>query len=567
MKKFFPTLSIRQVVAIALASVTAAGTMAQPPRSEPDPHILSQLTIRRQSPTPTRPKIVIGLVVDQMRWDYLTRFRDRYGPGGFRRLTAQGFSCDNAMIDYSPSVTACGHTCVYTGSVPAVTGVMGNDWYDRCRHKKVYCTEDTTVALVGTAGIGTVSAGGGVVFHGAAAGGMSPANLLTTTIGDEMNKADNFRSKVVGIALKDRAAILPAGHTATAAFWYDDKTGHFISSTYYMQELPPWAQQFDAAAHGTATPRRATADSGWKTLYPLNTYIQSEPAKGFPHHNAIRTTPFGSALTLDFAKAAIEGYGLGSGRATDLLAISLSSPDAIGHQYGPNSVETEDTYLRLDRDIAAFLTWLDGRFGKGNYLFFLTADHGVTSSPAYALEHRMPGGAWDPARIMAELNDSLAAKFQLAGGVESITEFQLYLNRKAFEQKGVNLATAEAYIAGLAVTLPGIAEILSEASLATAPLPPALKDRLIDGYNSRLSGDMVILPEPGWKTGGLNGADHGLPYPDDIHIPLLFFGWKIAPGHISRRVNMTDIAPTLAALLGVQMPGGCIGQPIAEITR
>jgi Type I phosphodiesterase / nucleotide pyrophosphatase len=480
---------------------------------------LAQLSYAQPS---SHPKIVIGLVVDQMRWDYLIRFRELYGAGGFRRLMSEGYSCDNTLIDYGPSVTACGHTAVYTGSVPAITGIINNDWYDRYHHKKVYCTEDSTVEGVG-------------VSNRSLAGRMSPSNLLVTTLGDEMNKADSFRSKIVGIALKDRAAILPAGHTATAAFWFDDQAG-FITSSYYMQELPPWARRFN------------------------------EEQAAFIHQNAIRNSAAGNDLTLEFAKAAIAGYNLGSGKVTDLLALSFSSPDAVGHQYGPNSTEIRDIYQRLDRQFAAFLSWLDGRFGKGNYLLFLTADHGVSPSPAYALDHRMPAGGFDPAGMMAALNDSLTSTFQVTGGIEYVAELQLYLNRTVFEQKGINLATVEDYICGLSASFPGIADILPEGTLSLASLPQELKDRLINGYNRRRSGDMVILPQPGWKIGSVKGADHGLVYVDDTHIPLLFMGWKIPHGKTNRRTAMTDIAPTLSTMLEIQAPSGSIGRPIEEIT-
>src|ERR1700744_4205777 len=486
MRKFFPSLCIT-------LTMTIGSVIAQPPRP-----------LSTGRPVPPRPKILIGVVVDQMRWDYLVRFRARYGAGGFRRLMDEGFSCDNPMIDYSPSVTACGHTAVYTGSVPALTGIMGNDWYDRYRHKRIYCTEDTT-------------------------GRMSPANLLTTTIGDELNMADNFQSRVVGIALKDRAAILAAGHTATAAFWFDGKAG-FITSSYYMHELPSWARKFNVA--------------------------QAE----FIHQNAIRNSAAGNDLTLEFAKAAIAGYNLGAGEVTDLLALSFSSPDAVGHQYGPNSTEIRDIYKRLDLQFAAFLTWLDGRFGKGNYLLFLTADHGVSPSPAYALDHRMPAGAFDPAGMMAALNDSLASKFQVTGGIEYVAELQLYLNRTAFEQRGISLAVVEDYICGLSSSFPGIADILPEGSLSSASVPQELKDRLINGYNRRRSGDLVILPRPGWKIGSLKGADHGLVYVDDTHIPLLFMGWKIPHGRTNRRTAMTDIAPTLSTMRELQPPSFSVGR-------
>lgn len=532
------------------AALRAAAPSTEPPRPGPNP----------------RPRIVIGIMVDQMRWDYLYRFEPRYGAGGFRRLMEQGFNCENVNIDYSPSVTACGHTAVYTGSVPALTGIMGNDWYDRYNHRRVYCTDDSTVT-----GLGTTRGGR-----------MSPANLLTTTIGDEMGMADNFHSKVVGIALKDRAAILPAGHLATAAFWFDPGAPGFITSTYYMDRLPHWATAFNAPAH-----LEAYSQTDWHLLQDASTYTGStrddEPwesaspgaekpvfphrlrRNGAPDYEALRASPFGNTLTLDFAKAAIMGYGLGRDSATDLLAISLSSPDVIGHQYGPYSMEIEDNYLRLDRELAGFFTWLDGRFGAGNYLLFLTADHGVAPSPGYSLAHRLPGGAFDERQLVKTLNDSLAQRFGVSGAIETATEGQLYFDRAAFDRKGVSLATAQAYVSTLAPTFPGMAEIVPEPEITIAALPSNITQKLTNGFNVRRSGDMVLLPLPGWKAGSAKGADHGLVYPYDTHIPLLWMGWHIAAGSSERPIAITDIAPTLAALLHIQAPSGCIGKPIDEI--
>ena len=485
---------------------------------------ISHPPIRTRLPMRTRPPIVIGLVVDQMRWDYLVRFRDRFGKDGFRRLMEEGFSCDNTMIDYSPSVTACGHTCIYTGSVPALTGIIGNDWYDRWHRRRVYCTDDSTVHVVGAD----------------TRGSMSPVNLLTTTIGDELNMADHFTSRVVGIALKDRAAILPAGHTATAAFWFDDKTGHFITSSYYMDSLPDWMQRFNSQSNMTR-------------------YTTGNPS-------AIRTSPAGDALTLDLARTVIEGYALGGRSATDILAISLSSPDGVGHAHGPNSAEIEDIYLQLDQQLAAFFGWLDHRYGKDNYLFFLTADHGVAPSPAFSLAHRMPGGAIDT-RLVPVLNDSIYRKWGVTKGIEYLTDGQLWLDRQAFQAKGIPLTEVEDYIAAFLEQVPGITAVYKEDELASAIIPAILKNKLINGYYPGRSGDLLILTAPGWKAGGIEGADHGTVYPFDTHIPLLFMGWKIRPGRSSRPVAMTDIAPTLAALLEVQQPSGCIGRPIEEILK
>ena len=296
-----------------------------------------------------RPKLVVGIVVDQMRWDYLYRYYDRYGDGGFKRLLNDGFSCENTLINYLPSYTAVGHSVIFTGSIPAIDGIVGNDWIDQISGKNWYCTEDTSVQTVGTTGN---------------SGQMSPHNLLVSTITDELRLATNFQSRVIGVSLKDRASILPAGHAANGAFWFDDASARFITSTYYMQDLPDWAKKFNAADE----PQKLVAN-GWNTLYPLNTYSQStadnatwegkfkgENAPVFPHdmkniyqddHGSIRSTPYGNTLTLDFAKAAVNGYNLGKGKAADFLTINCASTDYVGHKYGPNSIEVEDTYLRL----------------------------------------------------------------------------------------------------------------------------------------------------------------------------------------------------------------------------
>src|SRR5476651_1505831 len=321
-----------------------------------------------------RPKLVVGIVIDQMRWDYLYRYYDHYTSNGFKRLLNEGFSCENTQVDYIPTFTAPGHTCIYTGSVPALHGIAGNDFIIQATGESMYCTEGTSVQTVGS---------------DSKAGQMSPRNLLTTTVTDELRLATNFRSKVIGIALKDRGGILPAGHTANAAYWFDDKSGNWITSTYYMKELPQWAKDFN----DQKLPE-TYLKLDWTSLYPVETYLQSTPddskyegkfkgtdAPTLPVKTSaiykklglglIRSTPYGNTITLDMAVAAINGEQLGQHDVTDFLAMSLSSPDYIGHQFGINAVEIEDTYLRLDRDIANFLTFLDAKVGKGNYTVFL----------------------------------------------------------------------------------------------------------------------------------------------------------------------------------------------------
>ena len=528
----------------------------------------AQTTTRNAAPGASQPKIIVGMMVDQMRWDYLYRFQNRYTEGGFKRLLREGFSCENTLIDYSPTITACGHTCVYTGSVPAVHGIVGNDWYERSLGKTIGCVNDETVNLVGSAEGGT---------------GESPRNNLSTTITDQLRIASNFQSKTVGVAIKDRASILPAGHAATAAFWYNGKDGHFVTSTYYMEELPEWAKRFND---------KKVVDTyyknDWNTLYPINTYTLStaddksyegtsngEAKPVFPrnlkqfigkNYGAVRTTPYGNTLTFDFAKAAIEGYNLGGGKFTDFLAVSFSSPDAIGHTYGPNSIEIEDNYLRLDKELADFFTYLDKRFGKGNYLYFITADHGVSESPGYYLENKMPSGAIQDKDFSKALQDGLKEKYGIEKPVLSFANYQLYMDWEAFDKKGINHSEVGRTIKDILLKAPGIANVLESEALGTAPIPEHIKSMLIKGYNVKRSGDFVVIPQPTWKGGSLKGATHGTWYPYDAHIPLVWMGWKIKPGHTNRVTGMTDIAPTLAALLHIQMPSGAIGKPITEVT-
>jgi len=517
-----------------------------------------------------RPKLVVGLVVDQMRWDYLYRYFDRYQSGGFKRLMNEGFTCENTNIDYIPTVTAAGHTCIYTGSVPAIHGITGNDFIIQSTGKSVYCTEDTTVQTVGSA---------------SKAGEMSPRNLLASTVTDELRLATNFRSKVIGIALKDRGGILPAGHTANAAYWFDDVTGNWITSTYYMKQLPLWVKNFNDQKLA-----QKYLKQDWNTLYPINTYLQSEPDNNkhegafsgsatptFPVKTSvlgekgpglIRSTPYGNSLTLDLAKAAVENEALGKNLVTDFLAVSLSSTDYIGHQFGPNSVEIEDTYLRLDRDLASFFTYLDGKVGKGNYTVFLTADHGAAHNPNFLLDHEIPAGLWPGSAILKDLNQLLENKYKAKKLVLGFGNYQVNFNNPMIKtnQLDVNEIKKDCIIFLQQQT--GVQNVVDMDKIETATLPAELRSRIINGYNREHCGPIQIILKPGWYSGyGQTGTTHGTWNPYDAHIPLVFMGWGIPHGKINRETHMTDIAATLAALLHIQAPNGCIGQPISEVLK
>jgi predicted AlkP superfamily pyrophosphatase or phosphodiesterase len=501
-----------------------------------------------------------------MRWDFLYRYSDRYTANGFKRLLNDGFTCENTFIPYTPTVTAAGHSCVYTGSVPAINGIMGNNWYRRDLKRSWYCTEDSTVNTVGSS---------------SDAGQMSPSSMWTTTITDELRLATNFRSKVVGIALKDRGAILPAGHSGNAAYWFDNANGAFITSTYYMKDLPRWAKQFN----DKKLPDQYLKQN-WNTLYPINTYVQStgdeKQYEGnfsgggttFPHitanikddkYNAVRHTPYGNTLTIEMAKAAIEGENMGTTGNTDFLAVSLSSPDYIGHTFGPNSIEIEDNYLRLDKDLADFVTYLDVKVGKGQYTVFITADHAVAHVPAFLKENKIPAGVLSETVLETALNGMIEKQFNIKGAVSDVMNYQVYLNHeliKGSDEQKIKEAVIETLLANPSITH---AFVLSQ--LSVTPLPTSMKNMFINGYNQKLSGDIQFVYTPNWFSGGTKGTTHGSWSPYDSHIPLVWYGWGIKKGKTNRETYMTDISATIAALLHIQMPSGCIGNVIEEVIQ
>jgi predicted AlkP superfamily pyrophosphatase or phosphodiesterase len=517
-----------------------------------------------------RPKLVVGIMVDQMRWDYLYRYYDRYQENGFKRMLREGFTCENTFIDYVPTVTAVGHSTVYTGTVPAIHGIAGNDFVINATGKNMYCTEDSTAQTVGSS---------------STAGRMSPKNLLTTTITDQLKLATNFRSKVIGIALKDRGAILPAGHTANAAYWFDNLIGGWITSDFYMNQLPEWVKKFNGSKLAEKYLKQ-----DWNTLYDIKTYVQStaddtkyegrfsgQPAPVFPvktsgmftadNYDVIRTTPYGNTITADFAKAAVENEKLGMNGVTDFLAVSFSSPDYIGHRFGVNAIEVEDTYLRLDRDLASLFTYLDARLGKGNYTAFLTADHGAANNADFMKDNRMPAGLWSSGALQRDLNTHLEGTYKVKSLVNSMSNYQVHFNQQLLASNKLDEAAIIRDCLKFLRTQPAIAFAADINNLEEAALPQLLKERIINGYNRERSGPITIVLKPGWYSGSATGTTHGSWNSYDAHIPLVWMGWGIKQGKSSKRVNMSDIAPTLAALLHIEAPNGCTGNSIDELIK
>lgn len=531
--------------------------------AQPSPKKVAQPT------TLARPKLVVGIVVDQMRFDYFYRYYDKYSAGGFKRMLNEGFNCRNNHYPYALTVTAAGHSAVYTGSIPAINGIVGNEWYDPIAKKGVYCVEDSTVQTVG--GSGNV-------------GKMSPRNLLTSTVTDQLRIATNFRSKTIGVAIKDRGSILPAGHTATGAYWFDSRTGNWVTSTFYTTDLPQWAKDLNAKR----LPSQYTKQ-GWHTLLPIEQYTESTPDDQpyesklpgaskpvFPYElpgiagdafGAVTSTPWGNTITKDMAIAAVKGENLGNGTDTDFLAISFSTPDRIGHAFGPNSVEQEDIYLRLDLEFADLLNFLDGWVGKGNYTVFLTADHGVMDVPGFWKQHKLPAGLINAGKMAGAVKKAMNDAFGAGEYILASENFQIYFNHAVLKEKKISVEAAHEVIRQALLPLDGIADVVNLRALSQAGLPDYLVSMYKNNYNAKRSGDLQLVTQPGWFAGSATGTNHGSPYNYDTQVPFLLYGWGINKGETLRRTTISDIAPTISALLHMLPPSGNVGNAVEEALK
>ena len=520
------------------------------------------------------PKLVVGIMVDQMRHEYLFRFDSKYGAGGFKRLIQDGFMLKNAHYNYAPTVTGPGHASVYTGTTPAIHGIIGNDWYDKNTKKEVNCVSDPSQQVVG------VAEGNGDV---------SPWRMLSTTVTDELELFTQKRAKVIGVSIKDRAAVLPAGHMADGAYWYDGKSGRFITSTYYKTKLPDWVEKFNQQNLPAKYLSRV-----WNTLLPIDQYVESGP-DDTPYENTLggkerpvfpydlkalrkpndfdllTTTPFGNDFLTEMAKAAIAGENLGADDITDFLAISFSSTDALGHAVGPNAVEIEDMYIRLDKNIEDLLKTLDTKIGAGNYTVFLTADHAVSDVAQYLTDNRIPSGYFKTAAITASLNDHLQKYFPGKKIVETISGGQVFFDQDVFQNdpktSGVELLIATQLTINFLLKQEGVANAYSESVLRQSDYgEEGIKGMVVRGYHPKRSGDVILVLEPGWYSSGrIQGTTHGSPYTYDTHVPVLFYGNGIKKGSSVRYHSITDVAPTVSALLNIKFPSGCTGQPVQEL--
>lgn len=521
------------------------------------------------------PKLVVGITVDQMRQEYLYRFESKLSDGGFKRLIQDGFMLKNGHYNYMPTVTGPGHASVYTGTTPAIHGIIGNDWYDKNLQINVNCVNDPKQKVIGVASGNK--------------GEVSPWRMLSTTLTDELELATQKRAKVIGVSIKDRGAVLPAGHMPDGAYWYDSKSGAFITSTYYKTKLPDWAEKFN---------QQKLADkylSGeWSTLLPIDQYVESglddtpyeNKVEGkdrpvFPYdlkklrkskdYGLLTSTPFGNDYLTDMAKAALAGENMGADEITDFLAISYSSTDVLGHAVGPNAVEIQDMYLRLDKNIEDLLKTLDEKVGKGNYTVFLTADHGVADVAQYLRDNRIPAGYFNPSNIKATLNDHLQQYFPGKEIVETISNGQVFFNQGVFENdpksSGIELLIATQLTINFLLAQDGIANAYAESLMRQGDFNEGgMKGMAIRGFHPKRSGDVLVVLEPGWyASGSVQGTTHGSPYTYDTHVPIIFYGNGVKKGSSVQYHSITDIAPTMSVLLKIKFPSGCTGQPVQEL--
>ena len=526
---------------------------------------ISTLSYPQKSPSP---KLIVGIVVDQMRFDYLTRFYKYFGEDGFKRLLNEGYNFTYAHFNYVPTNTAPGHTSIYTGTTPFFHGIIANDWFDKTKDVMVSSVKDDSFQSVGAQ---------------TNEGQRSPDKILSNTITDQLKIATNGKSKVISISIKDRASILPGGHSADLALWYSNETGKFITSNYYIKSLPKWVDFFN----NLKLPDKYI-NKEWTLSLPASDYLISSPDESdyendtfnegrtsFPHslknvsgkskYSALIKTPFGNQLVLELAKAAVINEELGKNSVPDFLAISFSSTDYIGHEYGPNSIEIEDTYIKLDKQIAELLSSLDKLVGKGNYLLFLTADHAVMESPGYLRKLKINGENFESELLDDSLKSFAEKKYKDEKIILNSSNRQIFLNYKLMRKDKLNPEDVENnFKEYLLNSFPQIAIVQTRNELLDKIADRTSNNLILNGFNFKRSGDIAFEFKPNVIPDHKKGSTHGSMYNYDTHVPIIFYGWHIPHQKINTPVYTVDIAATIADLIGINEPNACIGIPLIK---
>jgi Type I phosphodiesterase / nucleotide pyrophosphatase len=482
--------------------------------------------------TVPKPKLVVVIVADQFRYDYLTRFRDEYR-SGLERLLKSGAVFTNAYHEHFPTVTAIGHSVILTGAFPCVSGIIGNDWYDRETGKQVTSVSDPRANPVG----------------GSGAAGASPHRLLVNTVGDEMKLATSGKARVVGMSIKDRAAILPAGHLADAAYWYDPGTGSFVTSSYYRADLPDWVKEFNSKA---------------ANQYKGMEWLGRKMPEDEKVYSALLSSPFGNDLLEAFAEQAIRNEKLGRGPAMDLVSISFSSNDYVGHQFGPESPQVRDICIQTDQVIGRLFQFLDTQLGMQNVLVIFTGDHGVAPMPDGQPGRKVLGGRMPARIIQSAVQTELTKRYGEGNWILSPSEHSLYLNRDLIQKKNLSLAEAEQAARETVSGIPHVFRAYTGEQLTNkASWQDLVGRRVLNGHNLSRGADVYILLDPYWMFGA-TGTTHGTAFNYDAHVPVVFMGAGVRPGRYDQNIATVDIAPTLAALLEVDPPSGSAGRVLTE---
>lgn len=489
----------------------------------------------------TKPKLVVGIVIDQFRFDYLNRFHKEY-TGGFARFFERGAVFANAHHEHFPTVTAIGHSTFLSGATPSISGIVNNSWYDRTTGKQVTSVSDDNTQLLGASGRGA-----------------SPRRLLASTIGDELKMAGR-RCKVIGISIKDRGAILPAGHIADGAYWFDGGTGNFVSSTFYFPDLPQWVKDYNA---------KRTADkflgAEWKSIDSPKVFRKMTTTPGAAFYNSLEATPFGNDLIEFFAEQAVESEQLGTHPDTDVLTVSFSANDYVGHAMGPDAPEVRDISLRTDLLLKKFMEYVDGKVGAGNVLYVLTADHGVSPLPEVNQARKMPGGRLSEPELFKTIETALTARYGEGKWIVGNAGPIPYLNRELMRQKGIVPAEAERIAADAVRAMPNIFRVFTRDQLVYGAMPDdRFSTRVRNGFYPLRSGDIVAVPDAYWIYEA-RGTSHGTPFNYDTHVPVMFLGPNVTPGRYYDAIAVNDIAPTLAAILEIEIPSGAVGRVLTEM--
>jgi len=530
---------------------------------------LQLLAQKHKGIPPEHPQLVIGIVIQDMRYDYLYRFWDNFGDGGFRKLIDEGTLCKNATYNYMLTQNAPGLATIVSGCEPAIHGIVSDNWFQRLQSKKEDAIYDEKEKTIGPNPDG---------YH------FSPGNLLTTTVFDELKLFNNFRSKVVSVSLEANGAIIPAGHLGDEAFWFDDATGKWVTSTYYADSLPTWVKQFNDKNFPDIYLER-----DWLPMLSLEHYRNGalkglSKSTGFASENkfakkisgfikkgheygALEANPFGISLTKDFAISAIVDDSLGMDEYPDFLNITFSPTAKVSQACGPNSIELEDMYIYLDRELAHLLQFLDDNFGKQTVLIYLTSDHGTAYDPNQLIDARIPAGVFNSDRAIMLLGTYLNAIYDKGKWVSTYQDRQIYLNRQLIEDAGLKLNEVQETVSRFMIQFTGVANAATSITLEETHFTQGVFSAMQNSYNQKRSGDVLLNLEPGWIEKGDYLTSSGSANNYDVHVPLIWYGWKIKRNKISRSVDMRDIAPTLSNFLDIPFPNGCTGSVIDELEK